>query len=227
MANYTIKAIMQNFAQMLEEMPFNKITVSALVERCGISPNTFYYHFRDIYDLLDHWFFLQVEQYINPDSIERDWAASLKTALKAMQQNPKVIYHIWENIPKERLEQFAFGPAQDWFSTVLQKRLGGAGVSDTFIRGATGFYCYTILGFVLHFLWDHMQADVDAAVDQLGVIFSGVTAHMIEQAAPPEKCAPGRPAQKTPADLAQNAEKAQNPTNAEISPDLTNADRFS
>lgn len=45
MANYTVKAIMENFEEMLVEMPFNKVTVSALVARCEISSNTFYYHF--------------------------------------------------------------------------------------------------------------------------------------------------------------------------------------
>ena len=53
MALYTKKAIMRTFQQMLEEMPFDKITVSALVRRCEISSNTFYYHYQDIYALLD------------------------------------------------------------------------------------------------------------------------------------------------------------------------------
>ena len=47
MANYTHKAILQTFEEMLTEMPFEKITVSALVTRCEISSNTFYYHFQD------------------------------------------------------------------------------------------------------------------------------------------------------------------------------------
>ena len=55
MAHFTQKAILQTFQQMLEEMPFDKITVSAIVSRCEISSNTFYYHYRDIYDLLDAW----------------------------------------------------------------------------------------------------------------------------------------------------------------------------
>ena len=53
MALYTQKAIMRTFQQMLEEMPFDKITVSALVRRCEISSNTFYYHYQDIYSVLE------------------------------------------------------------------------------------------------------------------------------------------------------------------------------
>ena len=48
MAQYTQKAIVSTFQHMLEEMPFEKITVSALVRRCEISSNTFYYHYREI-----------------------------------------------------------------------------------------------------------------------------------------------------------------------------------
>ena len=48
MALYTKKLIMSTFQEMLEELPFDKITVTALVKRAGISPNTFYYHYQDI-----------------------------------------------------------------------------------------------------------------------------------------------------------------------------------
>lgn len=53
-ALYTKKLIMTTFQEMLAEIPFDKITVSALVKRAGVSPNTFYYHYQDIYALLDN-----------------------------------------------------------------------------------------------------------------------------------------------------------------------------
>ena len=55
MSRYTEKLIMQTFGEMLDEMPFDKITVSALTRRSDISHNTFYYHYSDIYDLLEVW----------------------------------------------------------------------------------------------------------------------------------------------------------------------------
>ena len=55
MARLTERAIMTAFGDMLEEMPFDKITVAALVRRAGISSNTFYYHYSDIYALLGAW----------------------------------------------------------------------------------------------------------------------------------------------------------------------------
>ena len=53
MANYTRKLILSTFENMLGRMPLEKITVTALIKECGIGRNTFYYNYRDIYDLLD------------------------------------------------------------------------------------------------------------------------------------------------------------------------------
>ena len=52
MALDTKKLIMTTFQEMLAEMPFDKITVSALVKRAEGSPNTFYYHYQDILSLI-------------------------------------------------------------------------------------------------------------------------------------------------------------------------------
>ena len=55
MANeLTKKAMVQAFIQLLAEKPFKKITISDITDSCGINRMTFYYHFEDIYALLDY-----------------------------------------------------------------------------------------------------------------------------------------------------------------------------
>ena len=39
--------------QEIENKPLTRITVSNLVRRCDINRNTFYYHFQDVYALLE------------------------------------------------------------------------------------------------------------------------------------------------------------------------------
>lgn len=52
--NRTKKAISDAFWQLLEEKPYNKITVQNIVECCQVNRNTFYYHFQDIPTLAKH-----------------------------------------------------------------------------------------------------------------------------------------------------------------------------
>lgn len=58
MANVSITkaAIAETMKQLMQEMPFDKITTVDIVNRSGISRKTFYYHFKDKYDLVN-WIF--------------------------------------------------------------------------------------------------------------------------------------------------------------------------
>ena len=47
----TQRAILSAFKEMLKDIPFNKVTIADLSDRTGINRQTFYYNFRDIYDL--------------------------------------------------------------------------------------------------------------------------------------------------------------------------------
>ena len=53
MASFTKKAICQSFIKLLSERPIDKITVKDIVDDCGIARNTFYYHYQDIYQVLE------------------------------------------------------------------------------------------------------------------------------------------------------------------------------
>lgn len=51
--NRTKNTIIDTFWLLLEEKPYNKITVKDIVDRYRMNRNTFYYHFHDIPDLLE------------------------------------------------------------------------------------------------------------------------------------------------------------------------------
>lgn len=55
-SNITKKALALALRELMEEIPFEKIQVSYICERCGMNRKSFYYHFKDKYDLLN-WIF--------------------------------------------------------------------------------------------------------------------------------------------------------------------------
>ena len=52
MASFTQQALRHSLLVLLERQPLDKITVKMLVDACGVSRNTFYYHYDDIPALL-------------------------------------------------------------------------------------------------------------------------------------------------------------------------------
>ena len=53
MSQVTKRALEQSLKNLLLKKPLSKITISDLTEDCGMNRMTFYYHFKDIYDLVE------------------------------------------------------------------------------------------------------------------------------------------------------------------------------
>jgi len=55
-SNITKKALATALKELMEEVPFDKLQVAQICEHCDMNRKSFYYHFKDKYDLLN-WIF--------------------------------------------------------------------------------------------------------------------------------------------------------------------------
>lgn len=55
-SNITKKALAAALRELMDEMSFSKITVSNICDKCNMNRKSFYYHFKDKYDLVN-WIF--------------------------------------------------------------------------------------------------------------------------------------------------------------------------
>ena len=49
---------------ILAVKPIERITIRDIVEICGVNRQTFYYHFEDVYDLLEYVFESDADKYL-------------------------------------------------------------------------------------------------------------------------------------------------------------------
>lgn len=55
-SNITKKALAESLKEIMKSVPFEKITVAQICEKCDMNRKSFYYHFKDKYDLVN-WIF--------------------------------------------------------------------------------------------------------------------------------------------------------------------------
>lgn len=55
-SNITKQALAAALKDLMEETPFEKINIGNICEKCGMNRKSFYYHFKDKYDLVN-WIF--------------------------------------------------------------------------------------------------------------------------------------------------------------------------
>ena len=105
---YTKAAIRAAFLSQLNSKPFDKISVVDIAKMAGVSRNTFYYWYDDIYALMDDLFFTEAEK-IRQDSASFDsWADGFRHAVGFASENRKAIYHLYKSISRNKLESFLY-----------------------------------------------------------------------------------------------------------------------
>ena len=60
----TKKALASSMKELMENMSFPKISVGKICEKCGTSRKTFYYHFKDKYELVNWIFYTELISYL-------------------------------------------------------------------------------------------------------------------------------------------------------------------
>ena len=175
MAIRTNKAIIETFEEMLDEMPFEKITVSELAKRCEISPNTFYYHYEDIYDLLQKWFEINREKWLS----NSDWRQSFKDFLDYCKTNQKKIYHIYNSLSRDYLERMVFKYEKElitnYFDSIGMRNAVNQEKFDEYID----FVLFGLAGTFLKFIFNDMKEDTAEVVKSVGDLIDGYIAYSI------------------------------------------------
>ncbi len=91
----TKQAIHEAFWQLLIAKSLDKITVRDIVEVCGLTRNTFYYHYEDIYDLFDDYLDTRMQAAYRTIPEGSSWDYWLMTLLDCVCETPQMGRHIF------------------------------------------------------------------------------------------------------------------------------------
>ena len=93
----TKRYIQEAFQTLLLEKPMDRITVRDIVEECGLTRNTFYYHYDDIFDLFEDFLKAQLSQALHTSPQEMAPDEVLLKALGFLLEKPQVARHIFSS----------------------------------------------------------------------------------------------------------------------------------
>lgn len=192
-SNLTQNAIKSSFLKLLNERPLDKISVKDIVEDCGVNRNTFYYHFQDIYALVESIFEEETSRVIQSTSIQEDWQEAFIEATRFAMENKRAIYHIYHSITREQLENYLLRVSDDLMNRFVRKQAEGLVVSQEDIHYIASFYKHAIAGILLDWLQNGMKENPEYAIRKMGTLFSGNIRHTLEEASKREKEHPSSP----------------------------------
>ncbi len=127
MASFTKFAIMRAFGDLAVSKPVDKITVKDITDRCGISRNTFYYHYQDIYQVLKAYVQYAAEQVIGMMAEEADDAKAGLTGVRYLEAHRGLLCNLYRSAANEEVRSCLQSASQvifDRFIDTISKGMG-------------------------------------------------------------------------------------------------------
>jgi AcrR family transcriptional regulator len=180
---YTKKMICETFIKMLNERPLNKITVTAIVTECEINRNTFYYYYTDIYAILSEIFQTQLQTVIDEYNDTLSWEESFIVAANFALENRKAIYHVYNSMQREELEDYIYNVSGNVMIRYVEKVSDGIPASSGDKKLIASFYQCALTEMVLHWVASGMKEDPDTIIRRIGQLFDGHIALSLKRSA--------------------------------------------
>ena len=167
MTNATKAALEASLKKLLLKKPLDKITINDLTTDCGISRMAFYYHFKDIYDLVEWSCLEDATQALQGKKTYETWQEGLQQIFEAVLENKPFIMNVYHSVSREQIETQLFHLTHDLLYGVVQEKAKGTGISEADQSFIADFYKYSFTGVMLDWIKDGMKVDYHMIAEKM------------------------------------------------------------
>ena len=116
--NSTKLALEASLKNLLLKKPVDKITITDLTNDCGITRMAFYYHFKDIYDLVEWSCYEDASRALQGKKTYETWQEGLMQIFEAVMENKPFIMNVYHALSREQIENYLFRLTRDLIMNV-------------------------------------------------------------------------------------------------------------
>ena len=169
MPNATKAALEESLKRLLLKKPLDKITITDITTDCGISRMAFYYHFKDIYDLVEWSCVEDGTKALQGKKTSESWTEGLTQVFEAVLENKPFIMNVYRNVDRERMENYLFKLTYDLIAGVVEEKSKGLDLSDEDKKFIANFYKYGFVGIMFEWIQAGMKEDIEELVNKMGL----------------------------------------------------------
>lgn len=173
MSQITKRALVQSLKNMLLKKPLTKITVTDITRDCGINRMTFYYHFKDIYDLVE-WVCLEdAKRALAAKKTYDTWQQGLLQIFEAVLENKPFVMNVYSCVHQEQIERYLKPMVDHLVLQIISTESDKEYVSEKDQMFIAGVYSHVFVGLLMDWIKEDMQEEPEAIVSRLATLLKG------------------------------------------------------
>lgn len=166
---------------MASKKPLDKITVTDLAEECEVNRQTFYYHFQDIYDLVEWIFKNESIAAIDGNKTYDTWQNGFLRVFEYVLANRAFITNIYRSACREHLEEYLYSETYQLLIDVVEEKAAGMCVREEDKRFIADFYKFAFVGMLLDWIRRGMKEQPQHMMNRLEVLVHGDITKALEK----------------------------------------------
>lgn len=173
MSQTTKRALEASLKSLLLQKPLDKITINDIAEDCGINRMTFYYHFKDIYDLIEWSCVEDAAKALEGKKTYDTWQQGFLQIFEAVQANKPFIINVYNSVSREQVELYLYKLTYNLMIGVVNEKSKGMVVNNEDKKFVADFYKYAFVGLMLDWIKNGMKEDPHLIIARLGMLVHG------------------------------------------------------
>ena len=173
MSQVTKRALEKSLKNLLLKKPLTKITINDIAEDCGINRMTFYYHFKDIYDLVEWSCIEDARKALEEKKTHDTWQQGFLQLFEAVRDNKPFIMNVYHCVDREQVEKYLNPLVDDLLMGVIEEQAAGMTVRDEDKQFIAKVYAYSFVGLMLDWIRDDMKDAPEELVKKFAMVIQG------------------------------------------------------
>lgn len=175
MAKNTKAKLAMALGTLLRKKPLSRITVSELTDYCSLNRMTFYYHFSDIYELVDWSLRYVIESRIQANKThEMSREESMLCIFQEMAKDTDAILNIYHSVSLDQLERLLYNATYSQVEQRVNAAAEKIKIGDRDRLFIIDFYNYAFIGVIIKWLKRNMKDEPEEIVYHLYRMIDGV-----------------------------------------------------
>lgn len=171
--NSTKLALETSLKNLLLKKPVDKITITDLTNDCGITRMAFYYHFKDIYDLVEWSCYEDASKALHGKKTYETWQEGLMQIFEAVMENKPFIMNVYHALSREQIENYLFRLTRDLIMNVIKECSKDMSITASEQSFIADFYKYSFVGVMLDWIKKGMKENYHEIVNDICITMSG------------------------------------------------------
>ncbi|QAT49854.1 dihydroxyacetone kinase transcriptional activator DhaS [Caproiciproducens sp. NJN-50] len=163
----TKKAIAQSVKELMKKEDLRKISVSDIVKKCGVNRQTFYYHFKDKYDLVNWIYYNEVVSAVSSQKTFHDWSDVMLDILSTMKREKCFYRNAFNVTGQNAFQDYFFNLTKSLLIEIIGEMEDGKGIRENDKNFIAEFYTYGLVGIVIQWARNGMKEQPKELVDKL------------------------------------------------------------